>query len=224
MAMGVYWFWLPAQPPQYHNPPSMAPAISEDDGYGYSSLNKNEVVKPTKSKIKNTSVSKLENEVFIKTHTPAIKKSCQDLGMPPSVKMAQMILESGWGKSKLAQNANNYFGIKHKVDFTDAELTKVKGIYEIVTKEERQHKIVHEVAKFAKYNKVGDCIAHHSIFLQGRIMSGKYSECKKLVDKGNQNYKKWAQALQDDGYSTSSTYAKKIIRIIEDFDLTKLDV
>lgn len=33
-------------------------------------------------------------------------------GIPASVTLAQMALESGWGKSNLARNANNYFGIR----------------------------------------------------------------------------------------------------------------
>ena len=223
MAMGVYWFWLPVQPPQYNNPPPSSNTLLLEGDYNHSIKDEAVANKMGKNRTKK-SPSKLENVVFIKTHSSAIKKSCQELGMPPSVKMAQMILESGWGKSRLSREANNYFGIKHKVDFTDVELTKVKGYYEIVTKEERKHKIVHEVAKFAKYHKVGDCIAHHSIFLQGRIMSGRYSECKRLVDNGDKDYKKWARALQEDGYCTSTTYSKKLIKIIEDFDLTKLDV
>ena len=33
-------------------------------------------------------------------------------GVPPSITLAQSILESGWGESQLSTAANNYFGIK----------------------------------------------------------------------------------------------------------------
>ena len=38
--------------------------------------------------------------------------------IPPSIIMAQAILESGWGESELSTKANNYFGIKADSSWT----------------------------------------------------------------------------------------------------------
>ena len=49
---------------------------------------------------------------FIDTLGPLVTKDMRTSGILASVTLAQAILESGWGTSELAVNANNFFGMK----------------------------------------------------------------------------------------------------------------
>ncbi len=49
---------------------------------------------------------------FLRELAPAALLAARDSAVPPSVTMAQAILESGWGRSSVAQKANNLFGMK----------------------------------------------------------------------------------------------------------------
>ena len=51
-------------------------------------------------------------EQFIGSIAEAAVESADNTGVPASVTIAQAILESYWGSSRLAREANNYFGIK----------------------------------------------------------------------------------------------------------------
>src|SRR4029077_1102180 len=51
-------------------------------------------------------------EQFIGSIAEAAVESADATGVPASVTIAQAILESYWGSSRLAREANNYFGIK----------------------------------------------------------------------------------------------------------------
>ena len=50
--------------------------------------------------------------IFINKHYKAAKRLEQDYGIPPALTIAQAAIESGWGKSRLATEDNNYFGIR----------------------------------------------------------------------------------------------------------------
>lgn len=54
----------------------------------------------------------LSPEEFVRAAAAGAQRGWREFGVPPSVTIAQAILESGWGRSKLAANDKNYFGIK----------------------------------------------------------------------------------------------------------------
>ena len=70
---------------------------------------------------------------------------------------------------------------------------------------------------FRKYEKVADCYAHHSAFLQGRIWYEPLFELE-ITD-----YKDWAKGLQKAGYATDPKYAQKLIALIEKYELNRYD-
>jgi flagellum-specific peptidoglycan hydrolase FlgJ len=49
---------------------------------------------------------------FINKHYKAAKRLELNYGIPPALTIAQAALESGWGKSRLATEDNNYFGVR----------------------------------------------------------------------------------------------------------------
>ncbi len=123
-------------------------------------------------------------------------------GIPASISLAQGLVESRAGLSKLAVNNNNHFGIKcfsrkcrkgHCSNFTDDT-----------------HKDF-----FRKFQNPWESWREHS-----RLLSqGRY---KKLQQYGS-DYKKWAYGLKSVGYATDRTYAEKLIGIIERYDLYRYD-
>ncbi|MFI5935528.1 sporangiospore maturation cell wall hydrolase GsmA [Actinoplanes sp. NPDC051494] len=54
----------------------------------------------------------LTPEQFIRASVPGAQRGWREFGVPPSVTIAQAILESGWGRSGLSAVDRNYFGIK----------------------------------------------------------------------------------------------------------------
>lgn len=122
--------------------------------------------------------------------------------IPASITLAQGILESGAGNSKLAKESNNHFGIKCHTDW--------KGGRAYHDDDERGE-------CFRKYRKVEDSYDDHSRFLADRP---RYAKLFKL---NTTDYKGWARGLQQCGYATDKAYANKLIKLIEDYELYRFD-
>lgn len=157
----------------------------------------------------------------------AIGKLCKtDMaksGILASVSAAQFILESGYGKSELAQNANNCFGMKCTLSGNTWSGSTWDGTskYTKQTKEEYTvGNITTITADFRKYKCVEDSVADHSAYLLG-AMNGSNKRYAGL--KGEKDYKKAIQIIKDGGYATSSTYVSNVCSIIEKYNLTKFD-
>lgn len=145
-------------------------------------------------------------------------------GILASISAAQFILECGYGKSELAQNANNCFGMKKFLSGNtwSGSTWDGKSVYTKKTKEEYTPGVLTEItADFRKYPKVEDSIADHSAYLLG-AMNGSKKRYEGLA--GCTDYKKAAQLIKDGGYATSSTYVEKLCSIIERWNLTQYDV
>lgn len=145
-------------------------------------------------------------------------------GILASISAAQFILECGYGKSELAQNANNCFGMKKSLSGNtwSGSTWDGKSVYTKKTKEEYTPGVLTEItADFRKYPKIEDSIADHSAYLLG-AMNGSKKRYEGLA--GCTDYKKAAQLIKDGGYATSSTYVEKLCSIIERWNLTQYDV
>lgn len=126
-------------------------------------------------------------------------------GIPASVTLAQGILESSNGQSRLAQNENNHFGIKA----TPAWIAG-GGRYGVYTDDKPDE-------KFCSYDNVGDSYEHHSRFLKE---NSRYARCFTLAP---DDYKGWAQGIEKAGYATGGKYAESLQRIIEQNGLQQYD-
>ncbi len=120
--------------------------------------------------------------------------------IPASITMAQGLLESGAGKSELAVQANNHFGIKCTSDW--------KG-------ETYRHDDETAQECFRKYHHAEESYEDHSHFL----LRPRY---KKLFALKLQDYKGWARGLKECGYATDPKYPEKLIKIIEEYDLMNM--
>ena len=122
--------------------------------------------------------------------------------IPASITLAQGIFESNAGKSKLAVEANNHFGIKchkewnGKTYFQDDE-----------TKNEC----------FRKYDTPEESFRDHSSFLKQR------ERYRSLFTLNPTDYKAWAHGLKKAGYATNPKYAELLIKHIERYQLYRFD-
>lgn len=144
-------------------------------------------------------------------------------GVLASVSLAQFILESGYGKSELAQNANNCFGMKKSLSGNtwSGSSWDGKSVYTKETQEWDGSKYITITADFRKYDCMEKSIADHSAYLLGAKNGSKlrYDGLKDCTD-----YKKAVQIIKDGGYATSPTYVQNICSIIEKRNLTQYDV
>ena len=145
-------------------------------------------------------------------------------GILASVSMAQFILESGYGKSELALEANNCFGMKNSLSGNTWSGSVWDGvsIYKKKTQEQKADgSYVTVTAEFRKYPNVDDSIADHSAYLLG-AKNGEKFRYDGL--KGCSDHKKAVQIIKDGGYATSLTYVEKLCSIIEKWKPTQYDV
>lgn len=137
----------------------------------------------------------------------------KQLRILPSVTIAQAILESGWGKSELAKNAHNLFGIKTSKDWTGKTYAKK-------TKEQKPTGEIYEiVADFRAYDSYADSILDHDKF----FVSTPWREKNYAPVLNAKEYKTQAKALQACGYATSLDYSKQLINLIERLSLQQYD-
>lgn len=141
-------------------------------------------------------------EKYIRQYSNLAVQHQKKYRIPASITLAQGLLESGAGLSTLAKRSNNHFGIKCHSDW------KGKRVY---------HDDDLRGECFRKYNRVEDSYDDHSRFLAER---SRYARLFKLNIK---DYKGWARGLQKCGYATDRAYANKLIKVIEDYELYRLD-
>lgn len=164
-----------------------------------------------------------ESEVVAKVG-PLFTEEQKRSGILASVIAAQFILESGYGKTDLAQNANNCFGMKKNLSGNtwEGSTWDGKSIYTKITKECYDGKTYVDVkADFRKYPRVEDSIADHSAYLLG-AMNGSAKRYEGL--KGCKKYRKAIQIIKDGGYATDPKYVDKICNIISKWNLTQYDL
>lgn len=145
-----------------------------------------------------------QKTAFFEQYAPLAMEQQQKYGIPASVTLAQMYLESAGGKSNLAQTGNNYFGIKCSSQWLA---------------EGKPYSLHHDDKpneKFCNYASVQESIEHHSQFLMG----SRYAGCRRC---DADDYRGWANGLQAAGYATNRNYATMLIADIEAYDLSKYD-
>lgn len=151
------------------------------------------------------------------------KADMANSGILASVSAAQFILESGYGKSELAQNANNCFGMKCSLSGNTWSGSTWDGTSKYTKQTQEEYTAGTKTtitADFRKYPSVEDSVADHSAYLLG-AMNGSKKRYAGLA--GETDYKKAIQIIKDGGYATSSTYVSSICSIIEKYNLTQYD-
>lgn len=129
-------------------------------------------------------------------------------GVLSSIKLAQGIIESASGTSKLAVKSNNHFGIKCK----DCMRGKSKGHKLCLNYHDDSAKDI-----FRGFNSSTESYRYHSLFIINQ--KGRYH---KLLNH-ELDYRAWAYGLKNAGYATAPHYAQTLIEVIEKYELYKAD-
>lgn len=170
-----------------------------------------------------TEFASLTGEQVIAKVGPLFNADQKKSGILASISLAQFILESGYGKSELAQKANNCFGMKKFLSGNTWGGSTWDGV-SVYTKETQEQNAdgsyTTVTADFRKYTCVEDSIADHSAYLLGAKNGSKlrYDGIAGMTD-----YKTVAQLIKDGGYATSLTYVENLCSIIEKWNLTQYD-
>lgn len=139
---------------------------------------------------------------YIETYKRVAISEMHRTGIPASITMAQGLLESGNGNSRLARQGNNHFGIKCKKSWTGKT---------IIEDDDAPDEC------FRAYDSAYLSYIDHSEFL---MSNQRYAF---LFEYDRTDYKSWAKGLKKAGYATNPKYPDLLITIIERHELNKLD-
>jgi hypothetical protein len=121
------------------------------------------------------------------------------------------LLESSFGQSRLATEANNHFGIK----WWNAN----DGAAFVEAMDDDKDKAGNPTpSKFVKFSSAEESYRKHSEFLMTR------ARYRVLFSYDRTDYRSWAEGLKACGYATAPDYAEKLIKIIEKYNLSQFDV
>ncbi len=131
----------------------------------------------------------------------------RETGVPASVTIAQAILESGWGRSELSRQANNFFGIKG---------TGPAGSVTMRTREVINGRDVYVNAQFRRYHTPQESFADHArLFTQNR----RYAEAMRHTHDAF----RFAAEIHRAGYATDPEYTNKLHSLMRQYNLTQFD-
>lgn len=145
--------------------------------------------------------SSLYERYIDRYHSMAIDQM-ERYGVPASITLAQGLLESAAGTSRLATQGNNHFGIKCG--------GRWNGPYMLMTDDAPDE-------KFRVYKNASESYEDHSRFLRDNQRYASLFSLKRT------DYQGWARGLKKAGYATSPTYANTLIEIIEKYNLSRYD-
>ncbi|QNI34515.1 glucosaminidase domain-containing protein [Alloacidobacterium dinghuense] len=148
---------------------------------------------------------------FLRNTVTAAQYTQKTYGVPASITLAQAILESGWGKSSLAQKCNNFFGVKavaHATPDTYEEFPTIEFV------DGRKTSVM---AQFAKYPSPTLGFAAHARLLALAERYKPAMACRSDVEM-------FAEQLHRCGYSTNPNYAASLMVLVKEFDLTQYDI
>ncbi len=139
---------------------------------------------------------------YVERFAATAMSEMKQFGIPASITLAQGLLETDAGGSKLASDSNNHFGIKcrSKCRHCTCRNYSDDDVYDM----------------FRVFDSAWESFREHSKLLQ----IDRYKHLKKL---GTTDYEGWAKGLKKAGYATDKNYDKKLVQIIEELDLHQFD-
>jgi LysM repeat protein len=137
-------------------------------------------------------------EEYVNTYKEIAIKEMIRTGVPASITLAQGIVETESGNSKLVKKSNNHFGIKCKETWTGPSVS---------------HDDDAPGECFRKYENPEQSYVDHSDFLRTR------KHYHFLFGLDPADYKAWAFGLKKAGYATNPAYPQMLIKYIEKYNL-----
>lgn len=151
----------------------------------------------------------MTNQEFIEKIAAYVKKYAASYGiLVHSPIIAQAILESGWGKSKLAATYHNYFGLKCGTKWTGKSVN-------LTTQEEYEPGTLTTIKdNFRVYDNMEEGVKGYFEFIQ----LSRYQNLKGITDP-----RTYLETIKADGYATSSEYVENNMKLVEQYNLTQYD-
>ncbi|MGI9149556.1 MAG: glucosaminidase domain-containing protein [Chloroflexota bacterium] len=149
-------------------------------------------------------------EQFIGSIADAAVESADATGVPASVTIAQAILESYWGSSRLAREANNYFGIKAQTRGGSAGSVWF-DVWEVIG-----GRNIMQSQAFRAYKTAAESFVDHGLFF---VENGRYAGAMAAKT----NPRQFAREVNRAGYATDPAYASKLIGLMDRYDLYRYD-
>ena len=122
--------------------------------------------------------------------------------------IAQAILESGWGESKLSAVYHNYFGLKCGTKWTGKSVN-------MATQEEYQPGTLTTITdNFRVYDNMEEGVKGYFEFIQ----LARYQNLRGITDP-----QMYLETIKADGYATSSSYVTNTMKLVTQYNLTQYD-
>ena len=151
----------------------------------------------------------LEQQNFINSIYEALCKYAPSYSIKCySAIIGQAILESGWGKSKLASSYHNYFGLKC------GSYWKGKSVNMETFEEYNVGTLTQINDNFRVFDDLDSGVKGYLDF----INTSRYSNLKNVTSP-----QEYLQNIKNDGYATSSTYVDNVMNIVTTYNLTSYD-
>lgn len=151
-------------------------------------------------------------KAFLATVAGPARQNFTEYRVPPSVTIAQAILESGWGRSAVSTTANNYFGAK--CNAAGAGSLAI-GCREFPTRECSTSSCSTTTGSFRVYATVVDSLRDHSLILG----KARYAAAFRYVSDPD----RFAAEIHKAGYATDPRYTELLVGIMKKFDLYRYD-
>ena len=152
---------------------------------------------------------KMTKNEFISSVAGYVQKYAAAYGiLVHSPVIAQAVLESGWGGSRLSSQYHNYFGLKCGSRWTGKSVN-------MKTQEEYTPGALTTISdNFRVYDSMEEGIKGYFEFIQ----LPRYRNLKGITDP-----EKYLETIRADGYATSSSYVENCMKLIRQYGLAKYD-
>lgn len=166
-----------------------------------------QVTKRLKGDVADAAPAKTQEQTFIDVMAEKCQSRCLNAHLLPSLCIAQACLESAYGTSELAVQANNLFGIK---------ASNWSGrVYNKATKEWDGSKYITITAGFRAYDTMVACVED---YIKKLTTMPRYSNLVGCTD-----INKACEYIRADGWATSPTYTASLLAVVNQFNLTRFD-
>lgn len=196
-------------------------SFAEDGTVSGSSDEDSNQEKPSSSGSNKRSSLSASQQRFIERIGALARADMKATGVLASVTVAQAVVESGYGASSLAREANNLFGMKAPTGATSWKSNWDGAYYEVKTQEFLNGSYQTIMAKFKKYPSFEASVADHSAYLTGAKLGDGSLRYEGLV--GCKDYRKAATIIKNGGYATAPNYVSVLADVIEKYGLTEFD-
>lgn len=154
-----------------------------------------------------------DNASFIEAVGAVAKADFATSKVPPSVTIAQAILESSWGKSGLSTKDKNFFGMKC---FNNNPGTIAKGCANYPTQECGANGCYDTTASFRSYASMADSVKDHGKLLRE---APRYAAAFNYPNDPD----KFIREIHKGNYATDPNYTDKVIKIMREHNLYRFN-